>query len=111
MIYKAIVFIFCFSYGLQSFAEKLYDAAELPVKSQSASKGDAIAALWLAHFYEKNGNLKDAKEWLHQAAKLGYKGAIVEYGYDKPYIAMSEMACGGLKIEITTTCARIDKVE
>ncbi|MBS1191829.1 MAG: hypothetical protein H6R10_3621 [Rhodocyclaceae bacterium] len=78
-------------------------------QAAKASSGDAKAALWLAHFYEKSGNKAESKKWLNLAAKLGNKAAIVEIGYGEPYIATTMVTCGAVDLNITTSCSGIDE--
>ena len=103
------LFLMCVS-GL---AQSNNDGFELHLKK--ATQGDADSAVWLSRYYNDSKNTryntKESNRWLVRAAKLGKKSAIVQIGYDYPYIAASTFNCGVIKVSVATSCYAIDKNE
>lgn len=98
--------------GNNCFSAELSTANDVDRRIKQATNGDASSALWLSRYYEKkDGAEKEARQWLLAAAKLGSVVAIVELGYEKPYIAETDFKCGSYKIHISTSCSSIDKTE
>lgn len=98
--------------GNNCFSAELSASNDVNHKIEQAAKGDASSALWLSRYYEKKGGAeKEVRQWLLAAARLGNVVAIVELGYEKPYIAGTDFKCGSYKIHISTSCRSIDKKE
>ncbi len=54
---------------------------------------------------------KSERQLLIEQAKRGDIGSIIEFGYDKAYIAETNFKCGNYNVHITTSCRSIDKIE
>lgn len=103
-----ILFLVLMLKNSDSYSQDI-SSKELSNKIEQATMGDSESALWLSMHYRKSGAKKEAIRWLKTAAKLGSIPAIVELGYEKPYIAESELKCGGYTVHASTSCRSIDK--